>query len=501
MNCATRLAVLAAVTLLASAHVGSPDTYFEGPAGPYRVRVIVRSAGVVPGLAQITVRLLGGSRARTVTVLPVYWDPRTAAPPPSDTAQIVSGDSALYSAALWLMTSGSYSVQVTVAGTAGTGTAIVPVQAIATRRLELQKPLAVGLAAFGAFLFIGALTIIGAAVRESVLPPGAEPDRRRVRRGRIAAGVGSVMLAGAVWGGRGWWNAVDSGFSRQLYQPLAARAVVRGEGGGHAALRFSIVDSAWRARRVTPLIPDHGHLVHLFLVRDGLDAFAHLHPVFVDSSDFDAALPPLPAGRYRVYADITRESGFAETLTDTITLPTLPGLRAWRPSDPDDAWIETGTGERGMANGDTAALGDGSRMIWNRGNSPINAGQDAPLTFTVMAPDGRPGTLQPYMGMVGHLMLTREDGAVFVHLHPLGTISWAAQQTFLLRGPADTAWGAVGRRLTEAEAAMQTMNVPLTATVSFPYAFPKPGRYRLWVQVKRHGGGRILTGVFDAEVR
>ena len=34
--------------------------------------------------------------------------------------------------------------------------------------------------------------------------------------------------------------------------------------------------------------------------------------------------------------------------------------------------------------------------------------------------------------------------------------------------------------------------------VSFPYAFPKPGRYRLWVQVKRDH--RILTGVFDAEV-
>jgi len=66
------VAAVAAATLVLSAHVGSPDTYYEGSAGPYRVRVIVRSAGVVPGLAQITVRLLGGARARTVTVLPVY---------------------------------------------------------------------------------------------------------------------------------------------------------------------------------------------------------------------------------------------------------------------------------------------------------------------------------------------------------------------------------------------------------------------------------------------
>ena len=487
------IAALAAVVVVVSAHIGSPDTYYEGQAGPYRVRVIVRSPGVVPGLAQITVRLLDTGSATTVSVLPVYWDPRVAAPPPPDTARIVSGDSTLYGAALWLMTSGSYSVQVTVSGPQGRGTAIVPVQAIATRRLELQKPVAAGLAAFGAFLFFGALTIIAAAVREAPLAPGVEPDRGRVWRSRIASGVGGVMLLGVVLGGWTWWNAVDSGFARQIYQPLASTAAVRMD-GGRAMLRFSIVDSAWRQHRVTPLIPDHGHLVHLFVVREGLGAFAHLHPVLVDSSNFDAALPPLPPGRYRVYADITRESGFAETLSDTVTLASPAG--AWRMSDPDDAWWEEHE-TRGTAN--VARLIDGSRMTWDRGETPLVAGRDAPLRFTVAAPDGRPAALEPYLGMAGHLMLTRDDGSVFVHLHPLGTISWAAQQTFLLRRPADTVYGTVGRRLTAAEATMPPMVSPVGGTVSFPYAFPKPGRYRLWVQVKRDH--RILTAVFDAEVQ
>jgi hypothetical protein len=35
--------------------------------------------------------------------------------------------------------------------------------------------------------------------------------------------------------------------------------------------------------------------------------------------------------------------------------------------------------------------------------------------------------------------------------------------------------------------------------VSLPYAFPKPGPYRLWVQVRTEGA--IRTGVFDVLVR
>lgn len=512
-----RLVALLGIALVSSAHVGSPDTYFEGAAGPYPVRVIVRNPGVVPGLAQITVRLLGPRDVRRVLVLPVFWDPKTALPPPPDVAQRVLGDSTLFSAALWLMRDGSYSVQVTVEGESGTGVALVPVLAVATRRLPLEKPLGVVLLALGAVLVAGALTIVGAAVRESVLEPGAAPDRRARARARIAMTVGAVVLALALVGGRAWWTAADAAYRSGLYLPFHATATVR-TAGARRLLRLAIDDSVWMnpQRQWTPLIPDHGHLMHLFLVRDlTLDAFAHLHPVPLDSAIFEADLPPLPAGRYRVYADIVHESGFAQTLTATVTIPVASAR--YRASDRDDAWVLGSPRSETTIARVTAPLADGSTMRWERGGATLVVDHEAPLRFDVLAPDGRPAALEPYMGMAGHAMLTRQDGGVFVHLHPAGTISLAAQETFRLRQPGDTVRGELGRRLTALETEMRDDSgtipggangtpgshrggaLPIAHAVSFPYAFPQPGRYRLWVQVKR--AGRILTGVFDADVQ
>ena len=325
----------------AAAHVGSPNVFFDGNAGPYPVRVIVRPPEVIPGLAEITVRLRDGAPgpAEEVTVRPVQWKAGLQGAPPPDVAAPVPGAPGTWTAQIWLMVQSSYSVRVHVKGPDGEGIADVPVAATPQRVLEMNRGLGVVLAGLGLFLFAGAVSIVGAAVRESVLVPGEAPDARRRGRARTVTVLTAVLLALALWGGKNWWDSVDGRAREGIFKPFTVETTARLD-GGRPVLEMRIED--WRQAEWSPLMPDHGKLMHMFLVREpGLDAFAHVHPVPVkDQEEFRLALPPLPAGTYRVYADVVHESGFPQTLVDTVKIPAgSPGGQASLLPDPDDSWL------------------------------------------------------------------------------------------------------------------------------------------------------------------
>jgi hypothetical protein len=481
---ARRLTILSGtVSLLfvCAAHVGSPDTYFDGRAGPYPVRVIIRSPTVIPARAEIVVRVMGAGVTRVTATARVWGADEKNAPPPDDAAR-VRGDSTLWTLQLWIMRQGSYAVIVHVDGAAGAGTATVPYTAVAQGVLRMNRTMAVALAAAGIFLVAGMLTIIGAAAGEATLTPGELPGetvRRRARRVRwVAAGIIFAILAG----GRIWWSYEDRAYAAAVFRPQAIQVTVRDDttarGGriarpGHTEphtriVRIAIDPAVAGQRAWVPLIPDHGKLLHLFLVeKNGLGALAHLHPVAADSLTFESALPFLPAGDYFVFADVVHENGFAETMVGSVTLAASPAM-AWRPSDPDDA-VFTGNGVRTPFRFD-----DGSTLSWDGANSPHTAGADAGLHFTLRDATGAALSVEPYMGMAAHAVVVRDDGKVFMHLHPTGTTP------------------AIG------SGSMPAMGGPMPGVFEFPWAFPQAGRYRVWVQFRR--GGAVRSAAFDVAV-
>ena len=136
-------------------------------------------------------------------------------------------------------------------------------------------------------------------------------------------------------------------------------------------------------------------------------------------------------------------------------------------------------------------------MIWERAPGPLPSSQLIWFRFRVDDAAGKPATnLEPYMGMAGHAEFIRSDLSVFAHVHPDGSISMAAEQLADASLPGRSPSPSAG---TDFAMSMPGMAMdPLPAEVAFPYGFPKPGLYRIFVQVKC--AGRIETGVFDAHV-
>ncbi len=483
----------AAAWLVASAHVGSPDVTFDGAAGPYTIRAIVRPPTVVPGLAEVIVRAASDD-VDSVSIQPVFWRTGVAGSPSADRIARVPGQARVYSGQLWMMARGSYSVYVRVDGKKGSGVAIVPVDSFATGRLGISTGLAAVLVALGGLLVAGLVTIVRAASGESLVPPGEEFDAARKRRANTITAISVPILAVALFGGARWWNSVDADYQRTMFHPPIAHASLTAD-SAHRTMKLVLRDTAEFRSIFVPVAPDHGKMMHLFLVGgQNMEVFAHLHPIETDSLVFVGQVPWLPAGTYRLFADIMLDNGLALTASDTVSLPAMLGSVA--PSDSDDAWASAPAVAL-TRSGTSASLGDGYTMTLSNSPDSLASGMPVDLAFSVRDQAGRVASLTPYLGMAAHAVILRDDQSVFVHVHPMGTVSSTAQQVFRARDAGDTtAHGRIKPALLTATG-MSAMS--MTGEFTLPYEFPKPGRYRIWVQVKPTRD--VLTGVFDLTVR
>lgn len=197
-------------------------------------------------------------------------------------------------------------------------------------------------------------------------------------------------------------------------------------------LSFRIVDA--HGETVHDFDVEHTKRMHLIMVRRDMTGFQHLHPVQSRDGSWRVPVTLPAAGSYRVFADFAVD-GEPYTLADDIqadglfTSHDLPAPATSAHVDAFDVRVDHGS---------------------------VHAGVQSELSFTVTR-NGRPVTVQDYLGAKGHLVALRSGDLAFLHIHP----------------DADR--------------------------LSFEATFPSAGSYRLFLQFQV--AGHVHTAAFTQEVR
>ena len=486
-----------------SAHVGSPDVFLEGSAGPYKLFVTVRVPQVIPGIAEVEIRSQSNDVSE-IRIAPMQLTgPGSQFAPAPELTERSKDDPQFFRGSLWLMEFGSLQVRIEADGTNGKGLLAVPIPAIAQRMLPMQRSLGALLFVLMIVLSLAMVSMVAAAVREGNLAPGAPAPTARARRVRFAAAIASVVVAAVLAAGGLWWRADARQYASHIYTTPEIEASVNAN--GQLMLHTKPIRmTSGNPRRPADLIDfndlmlDHEHLMHLFIVRSpGIDIFWHLHPQRA-ADGFTQNLPAMPAGHYKVFADVVLSGGFPVTMIGQIDLSSAirASAVAGKPLSGDDSGIDgNAVGTEASATAEYS-LPDGGHVIWEREGQPIEplrAGVPLILRFRVTDHSGNSAEdLEPYMGMAAHAAIIRSDGSVFAHVHPTGSVPMASFELAQASLPA-----VPGEAPTMDMKQMKTEKI--VPEISIPYGFPKAGLYRMFVQIKR--SGRIQTAVFDANVK
>lgn len=195
---------------------------------------------------------------------------------------------------------------------------------------------------------------------------------------------------------------------------------------------FRIVDKAGKA--LTDYTPEQTKLLHLYVVRDDLGEFRHVHPELGDDGTWRGRVDLGSAGWWRVVTEFIPEGA---------DRPVVLGTSLRVPGKAEPVVVPAG---------DAAATSDdGVVQVALDGHGEV--GTNGRLRITVTTPNGEPLQLGSYLGATAHLTGFAIGTGGFVHVHPLGAPEVTDDGTIL----------------------------------TFHTTFTEPGSYRMFVQVRVDG--------------
>ncbi|HEY6476001.1 MAG TPA: DUF2231 domain-containing protein [Polyangia bacterium] len=202
----------------------------------------------------------------------------------------------------------------------------------------------------------------------------------------------------------------------------------------------------------------HEHPLHLIVVSADLAFFDHVHPR-LQADDSFALLYQFPRpGRYLLYAEITPAGERAQVFRLPLAVRAQAGERELTMTDPDLA----------PSPALSKAVDSDPDMTAELRFQPRTPAAGIETHFLIrLNQNGLPvSDLEPYLGAMAHAVFVSQDSNTFLHCHPEE-----------LAPPDPTARGG--------------------PDIPFATFFPRPGRYKLWIQFKRRERVNVVSYVVD----
>jgi hypothetical protein len=226
--------------------------------------------------------------------------------------------------------------------------------------------------------------------------------------------------------------------------------------GTKAQVTFTVFHPLTGAR-ITDYAEVHDKRYHLFIISRDLKFFAHEHPQPGPDGSWtiDIALPQ--AGHYIMLSDFLPTGGGPQMIVTPLVTAGYEGDL-------------TGSIPKLEADLDWDKTIDGVKIELTLPRPQLFAGEDVDLPFHFTdAKTGEPvRDLQRYLGAFAHALIVSEDLVEYIHTHPKE----------MLEGTDIKSGGG--------------------PDVTFDAFFPRPGRYRAWIQFQRND--RLSTVVYTFEV-
>lgn len=249
---------------------------------------------------------------------------------------------------------------------------------------------------------------------------------------------------------------------------------------GHPAdVALGLTDAA-TGLPVDDLVVHDSALLHLLVVGPA-GRLWHVHPIRTAPGVFSVYLTLPQAGHYAVAAELERRGGGVQLVRSATGLDVTAGAA---PAPAAPAPLEVGTADKA-----TTTVSGVPVSIAAIGTTTASA---TTLTATV----GDTATLQPWLGMLGHLIVVgplsagddAQSAPVWAHAHSMGDLTPGA-------GMAGMGGGAMpemaGLMPVNGDSAADETVAAYGPSLSFTFTFPLPGRYRIWIQAERDY--RVLT--------